>query len=54
MQTGSVARPCLTVRTAIVFTLLALLGYAMVQLVEALRCKPEGRWFDSRCEFSLT
>jgi hypothetical protein len=23
-------------------------GYAVVQLVEALRCKPEGRAFDSR------
>jgi hypothetical protein len=30
--------------------------YAVVQLVEALRCKPEGRGFDSRLghfDFSL-
>jgi hypothetical protein len=40
-------------RKAIVFTL-ALLGYAVARLVEALRCKPEGRWFDLRCDFSLT
>jgi hypothetical protein len=25
-----------------------LLGYAVVQLVETLRYKPEGRWFDFR------
>ena len=34
-----------------------LLGHAVVQLDEALRYKPEGRWFDSRwCHwnFSLT
>ena len=24
-------------------------GHAVVQLVEALHCKPEGRGFDSRC-----
>jgi hypothetical protein len=32
-------------------------GYAVAQLVEALRYKPEGRWFDSQwCHwnFSLT
>jgi len=32
-------------------------GYAVAQLVEALRYKPEGRGFDSRwchCNFSLT
>jgi hypothetical protein len=23
--------------------------YAVAQLIEALRYKPEGRWFDSRC-----
>ena len=31
--------------------------YAVAQLVEALRYKPEGRWFDSQwchCNFSLT
>ena len=32
------------------------MGHAVVQLVEALRYKPEGRGFDSRCRwnFSLT
>jgi hypothetical protein len=40
-------------RKAIVFTL-ALLGYAVARLVEALCCKPEGRWFDSRRDFLLT
>jgi len=53
VQMGSVARLCMILRKAIVFTL-ALLGYAVARLVEALRCKPEGRWFDSRCDFSLT
>ena len=36
---------------------LPLQGHAVAQLVEALRCKPEGRGFDSRwCHwnFSLT
>ena len=41
MQTGSVAPLCLIVRKAIIFTLLALLGYAVAQLVEALRCEPK-------------
>ena len=33
------------------------MGYAVLQLVEALHYKPEGRGFDSRCshwDFSLT
>jgi len=30
------------------------LGHAVAQLVEALRCKPEGRGFDSRWNYSLT
>ena len=34
---------------AICMTLLPLnWGHAVAQLVEALRYKPEGRWFDSR------
>ena len=33
------------------------LGHAVVQLVEALRYKPDGHWFDSRScyfKFSMT
>ena len=54
MQTISVARLCLIVGKAIVLTLSALLGYAVALLVEALRCKAESRWFDSRWDFSLS
>jgi hypothetical protein len=33
----------------------SLLGHAVVQLVETLRCKPEGRGFDSRwCDWNLS
>jgi len=41
----------------ILLNYLRLVGYAVAHLVEALRCKPEGRGFDSRwCQlnFSLT
>jgi len=40
----------------IIIIIIIILG-AVVQLVEALRCKPEGRGFDSRCchwSFTLT
>jgi hypothetical protein len=41
VQTGYVAPLCLILGKSIVFTLLALLGYAVAQLVEALRCEPK-------------
>jgi len=37
------------------YILLKMLGYAVAQLVEALRYKPEGRGFDSRlCHWSFS
>jgi hypothetical protein len=39
----------LIARAGVTVKLMKLMGYAVAQLIEALRYKPEGRGFNSRC-----
>jgi len=48
---------CMYLRALCMYVFMYIVGHAVVQLVEALRYKPEGLGFDSRwchCNFSLT
>ena len=39
----------------IIIIIIIIMGHAIAQLVEALRCKPEGRGFDSRwCHWNFS